>query len=392
MGTYDFDRFKDNSNTYLCKDTQGRELLETTSVELTKQMQELSSDTDTKLTELKESLKDRYVLIGDSYLEGYTPDGRVESFGTKLKGMMMIPDEDFIISYYGGTGFVNKVNGKDYSTLTQEACNKTTNPETITHVIYAGGYNDNSYTSEQIQNAVITCYATMHRLFPKATMYLANIACNFKDENILWNLHDNVLHAFNYVADKNRRIVSLGYIGNALHQRGMMASDGYHPTEWGHGVIACSLLYKLYGGEYSPVGKFIDFTAGYSEPGKSVSTVKGKEFYNKDTLSLVFHRINFTTQPTIPTEIAWVVGNVNDTQYVRHTYHYMASMLTTGIVAYNGGANFRTCSITIGINEGGYFFVRLHTLNKEDTNYETLNNIKFIAFDDATLRVPLCYI
>ena len=381
MPTYDFDRFKDNGNVYLCKDSEGRQKIE-----------DIRTETDNKLEAFRKSLLDRYVIIGDSYLEGYTPDGHVESFGIKLQKMMNKSDEDWVMAYKGGVGFINKVDNKDFSTLTQEAYNKCTSPETISHVIYAGGYNDSNNNSEAIQKAVKSCYDKMHSLFPNAVMYLADIACNFKDESVLWHLHDNVLHAFNYASGSNMKITSLGYIGNCLHERNMMASDGYHPNDWGQAVIALALSYKLRGGEYQPVGRFVDFTSTYSQPSVSVSTVTGKEFFDKETLTLVFHRINFTTQPSIPTEKAWVVGKTSDLQYVRNTYHFMASIQTTGIVAYNGGANFRTCSMSIGIQEGGFLFVRLHTLNKEDTNYEVLNNIKFIAFDDTTLRVPLSYI
>lgn len=381
MATYNFDRFKDNGNTYMCTDTEGRQKIE-----------DIRTETDNKLEEFRKSLQDRYVIIGDSYLEGYTPDGNVESFGIKLQRMMNKSDEDWVMAYKGGVGFINKVNQQDFSTLTQDAYNKCKSPATITHVIYAGGYNDSGNNSEAIQKAVKSCYDKMHSLFPNAVMYLADIACNFKDESILWHLHDNVLHAYNYAGGSNLKITSLGYIGNCLHERGMMASDGYHPNDWGQGIIALALSYKLRGGEYQPVGRFVDFTSTYSQPSVSVSTVTGKEFFDKETLTLVFHRINFSTQPSIPTERAWVIGKTSDLKYVRNTYHYMASIQTTGIVSYNGGANFRTCSMSIGIQEGGFLFVRLHTLNKDDTNYEVLNNIKFIAFDDTTLRVPLSYI
>lgn len=382
MTTYDFDRFKDNGNVYLCKDTEGRQKIE-----------DIRTETDNKLEAFRKSLLDRYVIIGDSYLEGYTSDGNVESFGIKLQRMMNKSDEDWIMVYKGGVGFVNKVDNEDFTTLTQKAYDSCTSPETISHVIYAGGYNDSSYSSESIQEEIKSCYTKMHSLFPNAVMYLADIGCHFKNEEILWHLHDNVLHSYNYAGGEDKKITSLGYIGNCLHERGMMASDGYHPNDWGQGVIALALSYKLRGGEYSPVGKFIDFTSNYSQPSvSSVSKVTGKEFFDKETLTLVFHRIDFTTQPTIPTEQAWTVGKTSDMQYVRNTYHYMASVQTTGIVSYNGGANFRTCSITIGIHEGGTIFVRLHTLKKDDTNYEVLNKIQFIAFDDATLRVPLSYI
>lgn len=381
MGTYDFDRFKDNANTYLCKDTQGRQNLDDYKVVV-----------DKKIVDLKESLKNRYVIIGDSYLEGYTPDGNVESFGVKLKRMMNASEDDWIISYYGGTGFVNTVSGKNYKSLTVEAHGRTTKPETITHVIYAGGYNDSSYGSETIQNAIKDCYNKMHELFPNAVMYLANIASTFNQHEVLWHLHDNVAHAFSYAGGEDKKICNLGYIGNCLHYRGMMTSDGYHPTDWGQNVIALALSYKLRGGEFEPVGLFVDFTASSTTPGVSSSTVKGKEFFNKDILSIVFHRIDFSLQPSIPNEIAWVVGDIKNMSYVRDTYHYMASMQTTGIVAYNGGGSFRTVSMDIGINEGGFIFVKLHNLKTDGTNYEVLSDVKFIAFDDTTLRVPLCYI
>ena len=405
MGTYDFDRFKDNSNTYLCKDTQGRQNLDTAktelnnaiqqnATELNNAIQQNATDTDRKLKELKESLKDRYVLIGDSYMEGYTPDGNVESFAYKLKRMLHSSDKDFIISYYGGVGFVNTVAGKTYKTLTQEAYNKTTNPETITHVIYAGGYNDNARSSDIIQQAINDCYSKMHELFPNAVMYLANIASTFNHNGILWHLHDNVAPAYSYAGagnEGNNKICDLGYLGNALHNRGMMASDGMHPGVWGQTVIALSLAYKLRGGEFEPQGAFKDFTARYTASNSS-STVTGKEFYNKDTLSLVVHRIEFNVQPSIANEIMWAVGNINTLSYVRKTYHYMASTLTTGLVAYNAGTAFKSVPMTIGVNEDGMIYVRLHNLKSDGTNYEELGGVKFIAFDDVTLRVPLCYI
>ena len=387
MGTYDFDRFKDNNDTYLCKDTNGRKLINNTAVALTNNLNAYKQVVDKKF----EDLKNRYVLIGDSYMEGYTPDGNVESFVYKLQRMMNVPDDDWIVSYFGGVGFVNTASGKTYKTLTQDAYNKTTKPETITHVIYAGGYNDSPYTSEQIQTAIKECYTKMHELFPNAVMYLANIGSTFKNHEVLWHLHDNVQHSYDYAGGFGK-VCSLGYIGNALHERGMMATDGMHPTDWGHTIIATALSYKLRGGEYEPVGRFIDFKASSTTPGTSSSVVNGKEFFNKDILTLVFHRIDFSVMPTIPTETAWSVGDISDMHYVRDTYHYMASMQTTGIVAYNGGSNFRTCSMTIAIAESGVITVRLHTLKKDDTNYEVLDKIKFIAFDDATLRVPLCYI
>lgn len=372
----DFDRIIDSDTHYLCKDDYGRKLLD-----------DYKQVVDKKF----EDLKNRYVIIGDSYLDGYTPEGNVESFGSKLKNMMNASDEDWIMAHYGGVGFVNTVSGKNYKSLTQEAYNRTTKPETITHVIYAGGYNDGSYTSEEIQKAITDCYNKMHQLFPNAVMYLANIASTFTNNEVLWHLHDRVLHAYNSAAGDAKKICSYGYIGNALHERGMLASDGVHPTDWGQWIIASALSYKLRGGEYEPVGRYQEFTAKSKTAGVSESTVVGKEFYDKSTLSIVIDKINFSLRPNIPTEVGWSVGDIKDMQYVRQTYHNMTTLQTTGIVAYNGGTSFRTCSMALAISEGGVITVTLHTLKKDDSNYEVLNDILFIAFNSATLRIPLCY-
>lgn len=380
MGTYDFDRFKDNSNTYLCKDTQGRKNLDDYKVVV-----------DKKLLDLKESLKNRYVLIGDSYLDGYTPQGHVNDFGGKLKNMLKCADGDWFQKSKGGTGFVASSDGKTFMTLINDIYPSVTHPETITHVIFAGGWNDSGYTSENIQSAIASTYAVVIQKFPNAIMYTANVASSFDNAEKLLNLHDRVEHAYSYSAINNEHCVHLGYLGNNLHERGMLASDGVHPTDWGQGIIAISIFYALNGGEYVPVGRFHGFESTYQE-GSHNSVIAGYEMFSKDTVCLSIRNVFLHNQETIPNELTWVVGRISDLSYVRSGYDTMCSMQAEAIISYDGGSKFINAPVTVGILQNNLFFIKIHAVNREGTNYETLNNVSYISFNYATLRVPISYI
>ena len=380
MGTYDFDRFKDNSNTYLCKDTQGRQNLE-----------DYKPIVDKKLQDLKESLKNRYVLIGDSYLDGYTPQGNVNDFGGKLKTMLKCADGDWFQKSKGGTGFVAASDGKTFMTLINDIYPSVTNPETITHVIFAGGWNDSGYTSENIQSAIASTYAIVMQKFPNATMYTANVASSFDNAEKLWLIHDHVEHAYSYSAINNEHCVHLGYIGNNLHERGMLANDGVHPTDWGQGIIAISIFYALNGGQYVPVGRFHGFESTYVE-GSHNSVVGGYEMISKDTVSITIRNVFFHNQEDISNEQAWVVGRITDLSYVRSGYDTMCSIQAGAIISYDGGNKFINAPVTFGILQNNLLYVKIHAVNREGTNYETLNKVAYINFNYAILRVPISYI
>lgn len=377
MTTYkDFDRIIDNDTHYLCKDEWGRKLLDDYKLVVDKKF---------------EDLKNRYVLIGDSYLDGYTPDGHVNDFGGKLKTMLKCGDGDWFQKSKGGTGFVASSDGKTFMTLINDIYPSVSNPETITHVIFAGGWNDTSYSSEDLQSAIASTYAIVMQKFPNATMYTANVASSFDNAEKLWYIHDHVEHAYSYSAINNEHCVHLGYIGNNLHERGMLTSDGVHPSDWGQGIIAISIFYALNGGQYVPVGRFHGFESTYKE-GSHNSVVAGYEMLSKDTVCLTIKNVYFHNPETIKNEQNWVVGKISDLSYVRSGYDTMCSMQAGAIISYDSGSKFINAPVTIGILQDNQFFIRIHAVNRDGSNYETLNNVAYISFEYATLRVPISYI
>lgn len=377
MTTYkDFDRIIDNDTHYLCTDTWGRKLLDDYKLVVDKKL---------------EDLKNRYVLIGDSYLDGYTPDGHVNDFGGKLKTMLKCADEDWFQKSKGGIGFIASSEGKTFMSLINDIYPSVTLPETITHVIFAGGWNDSPYSSEDLQKAIASTYSLVMEKFPNATMYTANVASSFDNAEKLWYLHDHVEHAYSYSAINNEHCVHLGYIGNNLHERGMLVSDGVHPSDWGQGIIAMSIFYALNGGQYVPVGRFHGFDSTYKE-GSHNSVVAGFEMFSKDTVCLTIRNVYFHNQENIKNEQDWVVGKISDLSYVRSGYDTMCSIQAGAIICYDGGSKFINAPVTIGILQNNLFFIRIHAVNRAGDNYETLNNVVYISFSYATIRVPISYI
>ena len=86
------------------------------------------------------------------------------------------------------------------------------------------------------------------------------------------------------------------------------------------------------------------------------------------------------------------MGRISDLSYVRSGYDTMCSMQAGAIISYDGGNKFINAPVTVGIMQNNLFFIKIHAVNREGTNYETLNNVAYITFNYATLRVPISYI
>lgn len=374
----DFDRIIDNDTHYLCKDDWGRKLLD-----------DYKQEVDKKF----EDLKNRYVLIGDSYMEGYTPDGNIESFAPKLKRLLNASDDDFVIACHGGVGFKNvDASGKTYISLIDDAYAMTKKPETITHVIFAGGFNDQTYSANDIQVKIIEAYKKVIEKFPKATMYLANVASifNANQANILYNLHDHVQLAYTKCAQQGHRIVDMGYIGRYLHERSMLsAKDGIHPVDYGQNVIATAMYYKLMGGDYFPVGPSNEYVCAYSDQYGNNSNVTLNEHISGDTLVVSIRNVYFFKHANIGHESPYYVGTIDSSKYIRGGYETVFAVEATGIVNYSGKT--KNVPFTIGVESHGHIFIINHLANAEGTDYEDLNDTESIVFNRCFITVPLGY-
>ena len=197
--------------------------------------------TNQEITNLKNSknyfTNKKFILIGDSYAEGYTPDGNVTSwqeFFVNLSGLT-----NTIRKYQGGAGFVNISNDKTFQTLLEEVPNDTT----ITDIVVLGGYNDKSYNETQIQNAFTSFRLKANEKFPNANIYVGEIGWS-KDSTQIYSLNQIIKRYKTYAP-----ICRMAYLKNieySLHEYfASFSSDGYHPNSHGQYTIAFSLIQAL---------------------------------------------------------------------------------------------------------------------------------------------------
>ena len=90
------------------------------------------------------------VMIGDSYGEGYTPEGIVKSWIAYVQEYL---PANYITSAIGGSGFVN---GTTFLNQLVTITNKLsqTEKDSIDDIIVAGGYNDKGYSQDIITSAM----------------------------------------------------------------------------------------------------------------------------------------------------------------------------------------------------------------------------------------------
>lgn len=182
----------------------------------------------------------KIILIGDSYAEGYTPDGNVTSWQTFFKNLTGLSNT--ITKYQGGAGFVNISSDKNFQTLLEEV----TSDNEVTDIIVLGGYNDTAYNFIQIQNAMKSFQLKANEKFPNANLYVGMVGWS-KNSNMIYNLN-NTISKYKI----NAPLCNMSYLNNieySLHEYFLsFASDGIHANEHGQYMIALYLIQAFLNG------------------------------------------------------------------------------------------------------------------------------------------------
>lgn len=188
-----------------------------------------------------------YLLVGDSYLEGYTSDGYVNSWGVDLCNYMNL-EYNSVSVYQGGVGFIPGAGNIDFESLATNA--PVPDKSTITHIIVCGGYNDAVHTTGQtavpILNKIDDFVANISALYPNANIYIGMIGYRNNDADIQTLIRTNATEAYQTANryGKNEKVRYLNNVEWTLTDADM-ASDGYHPNANGQMALAFAIKNAL---------------------------------------------------------------------------------------------------------------------------------------------------
>lgn len=213
--------------------------LTTTSKQVVGAINELDSDITTLQTSLTneintKEMKRSVILIGDSYAEGYGNQD-LKGWGKYVIENLEEVNIPAIETYEGGSGMVHV--GNDGHTFLQLLQNLTVeDPDSITDIVVAGGYNDNSYTLSEIKRAVASFMTYAKTNYPNAKIYFAMVGNNGGTDNTSLVIRNNLFYS---VLLGYKSCVESGgiYIENSElinHDYTLFYSDNVHLTNYSY--------------------------------------------------------------------------------------------------------------------------------------------------------------
>lgn len=192
---------------------------------------------------ISSTVANNVLIIGDSYAEGYTPEGNIKGFPTLMAEYAGWKENiNFWKQTEGGSGFVNVgVAGKTFMGLITDAYNRMTEVQrlSIKKILIAGGWNDAPGTVSGISTAIKGTVEKTKKMFINADIYIAMIGWsgNYDKRD---QIVKNVLPAYTRCGKYGAKyITNSEYI---MHNYGGFASDKNHPNIENQDLLASYLL------------------------------------------------------------------------------------------------------------------------------------------------------
>ena len=196
---------------------------------------------------------EKYIFIGDSYGEGYTPEGNVTSWIDYTKQLMHLSDDNCYSYAVGGYGFTTT----GFQELINRAVSEIQEKQQVKYIVVGGGYND-SWNYSAIASNMKLFFDTCKANFPNAKVIIAPFG--WCVEGLTTDVHvtqtfSNLIHM---VLEYQRNAVINGgcYIDgiySVLHKNEFFSSDYVHPNNNGQHAIGLAVANYLMSKGFSTI-------------------------------------------------------------------------------------------------------------------------------------------
>lgn len=318
------------------------------------------------------------LIIGDSYGEGYTPDGNVRSWTSIL--MQLLGSGNCATASKGGAGFSNTANS--FTMLLEQLSGSFTNTD-VRNIIVCGGYNDiDGYMN--ILSGMQTFFNRCKELFPNATVFVGMIGAT--TDSTKWAGLQNVVHEYAYNCFYYKTAVYLNGVENILHSDVLFSSDGVHPNSAGSIELGYYIKNALLGGGCT-----------VSHPQYSADV----EFYTNwgGTFECLTSQLNGVTEMILGAANITLAQTTNELKcdttdypfckvskvYMLGRNDYLTRINTFATVVAD---KYYILPCTI-IYRGNSFSLQFNALNDSGTGYLTINNVTSIRFLQCRMNVNI---
>lgn len=215
--------------------------------EYRQEVRALQSDVDgiaEEVDTLNLTINRRFVLIGDSYIVGGPNAGGTNyGWGYYFKQKSGLSDSDCHIYGVGGSGFVGTSTPTFLGFLNNSASD-VSNHDTVTDVVFAGGYNDRNATANELSSAIPTAIARANELYPNATVWVGMVGYStaINEEGAIRNALIDTSYRY-YINTVNYGGVYIKDCEMLLpsNPENLMSGDRTHPNEFGYRTMGCCL-------------------------------------------------------------------------------------------------------------------------------------------------------
>lgn len=326
---------------------------------------QLSSQVTQNANAITELQRHKYLLVGDSYLQGWTPDGTFTSWGDYFETKTGYNCD---ITAYGGACFSNYSNSF-YSLINNV---QTTN---YTDVIIMGGYNDISGSFENIVSGIADCVTLCKTKFTSLkNVYIGMVGNSLDYEKT--NPLVNVLRAYVH-GTKENNAKYLNGIEFALSQKSYFSSDGIHPVANGQYSIALNLINALNTGYANEILSYKSITINFDTDYSGTFANFGG-YLNNNSLDLDCQGRNTITcndvELTCNTSDFLKIGAINTDFVIKGNYSNL--IINVPAIIKNDGDYYDVQGILKIVDNDLYFGCL--KINEEHSNYQTFSKIEQI--------------